>query len=75
MILTEQPLFHTASYVRPVTVKVLDQSKMAKGHAVPETIVDFRKQHFFGKKIPRKDAVLNGSQGKQGAAMKFNRKK
>ncbi|GJJ75528.1 U3 small nucleolar RNA-associated protein 16 [Entomortierella parvispora] len=65
----------TQKNVGPVTVKVLDQSKMAKGHAVPETIIDFRKQHFFGSKIPRKDAVLNGSQGKHGAAMKFNRKK
>ncbi|KAG0198402.1 hypothetical protein BGX28_008182 [Mortierella sp. GBA30] len=61
--------------VGPVTVKVLDQSQMAKGHTIPETIVDFRKQHFYGSKIQRKDAVLNISQRNAGAASKFNRRK
>ncbi|KAF9990300.1 hypothetical protein BGZ75_002614 [Mortierella antarctica] len=65
----------TQKNVGPVTVKVLDQSKLAKGHAVPETIVDFRKQHFYGAKIQRKDAVLNNSQRNAGAASKFNRRK
>ncbi|KAF9292638.1 hypothetical protein BGZ68_000042 [Mortierella alpina] len=65
----------TQKNVGPVTVKVLDQSKLAKGHAVPETIVDFRKQHFYGSKIQRKDAVLNNSQRNAGAASKFNRRK
>ncbi|CAO3571142.1 unnamed protein product [Mortierella alpina] len=65
----------TQKNVGPVTVKVLDQSKLAKGHAVPETIVDFRKQHFYGSKIQRKDAVLNNSQRNAGAASKFNRSK
>ncbi|KAF9916155.1 hypothetical protein BX616_004487 [Lobosporangium transversale] len=65
----------TQRNVGPVTVKVLDQSKFAKGHAIPETIVDFRKQHFFGSKIQRKDAVLNMSQRNIGAAGKFNRRK
>ncbi|KAF9574504.1 hypothetical protein EC968_006309 [Mortierella alpina] len=65
----------TQKNIGPVTVKVLDQSKLAKGHAVPETIVDFRKQHFYGSKIQRKDAVLNSSQRNAGAASKFNRRK
>ncbi|KAG0315601.1 hypothetical protein BGZ99_007354 [Dissophora globulifera] len=65
----------TQKNVGPVTVKVLDQSTMAKGHAIPETIVDFRKQHFFGSKIQRKDAVLNMSHRNLGAATKFSRRK
>ncbi|KAI1317107.1 hypothetical protein EDD11_008994 [Mortierella claussenii] len=65
----------TQKNVGPVTVKVLEQSHLAKGHAVPETIVDFRKQHFFGSKIQRKDSVLNLSQRNLGAAGKFNRRK
>ncbi|KAF9355120.1 hypothetical protein BGX26_006969 [Mortierella sp. AD094] len=65
----------TQKTVGPVTVKVLDQSQLAKGHAIPETIVDFRKQHFFGSKIQRKDAVLNLSQRNLGAASKFGRRK
>ncbi|KAG0337661.1 hypothetical protein BG000_005145 [Podila horticola] len=65
----------TQKNVGPVTVKVLDQSLLARGHAIPETIVDFRKQHFFNSKIPRKDAVLNSSQKNRGAASMFNRRK
>ncbi|KAF8939775.1 hypothetical protein EDD21DRAFT_403471 [Dissophora ornata] len=65
----------TQKNVGPVTVKVLEQSTMAKGHTIPETIVDFRKQHFYGSKIQRKDAVLNLSQKNSGAASKFNRRK
>ncbi|KAF9389930.1 hypothetical protein CPB97_010340 [Podila verticillata] len=65
----------TQKNVGPVTVKVLDQSLLAKGHAIPETVIDFRKQHFFGSKIPRKDAVLNASQKNRGAASMFNRRK
>ncbi|KAF9086714.1 hypothetical protein BGX23_008633 [Mortierella sp. AD031] len=61
--------------VGPVTVKVLDQSTLAQGHAIPETIVDFRKQHFYGSKILRKDGVLNMSQKNSGAAAKFHRRK
>ncbi|KAF9953678.1 hypothetical protein BGZ65_004523 [Modicella reniformis] len=65
----------TQKNIGPVTVKVLDQSHLAKPHAVPETIVDFRKQHFYGSKIQRKDAVLNLSQRNIGAASKFHRRK
>ncbi|KAF9202107.1 hypothetical protein BGZ49_007684 [Haplosporangium sp. Z 27] len=65
----------TQKNVGPVTVKVLDQSRLAKGHTIPETIVDFRKQHFYGSKIQRKDAVLNLSQRNIGAASKFSRRK
>ncbi|KAF9187056.1 hypothetical protein BGZ51_001577 [Haplosporangium sp. Z 767] len=65
----------TQKNVGPVTVKVLEQSHLAKGHAIPETIIDFRKQHFYGSKIQRKDAVLNVSQRNMGAASKFNRRK
>ncbi|KAF9146974.1 hypothetical protein BG015_011448 [Linnemannia schmuckeri] len=60
--------------VGPVTVKVLDKSHLAQGHAIPQTVVDFRQQHFYGSKIARKDAILNMSQKSQGAARKFNRK-
>ncbi|KAF9432033.1 hypothetical protein BGZ76_011387 [Entomortierella beljakovae] len=65
----------TQKNVGPVTVKVLDKSHLAKGHAIPETVVDFRKQHFYGSKIQRKDAILNQSQRNLGAASKFNRRK
>lgn len=61
-------------YCSPVTVKVLDKSHLAQGHAIPQTVVDFRQQHFFGSKIPRKDASLNMSQGRKGAARLFHRK-
>ncbi|KAG0370672.1 hypothetical protein BC939DRAFT_459720 [Gamsiella multidivaricata] len=61
--------------VGPVTVKVLERLHLAKGHAIPETIVDFRKQHFYGAKVQRKDAVLNLSQRNNSAASKFNRRK
>ncbi|KAF9911360.1 hypothetical protein EC991_003925 [Linnemannia zychae] len=60
--------------IGPVTVKVLDKSLLAQGHAIPQTVVDFRQQHFYGSKIQRKDAILNASQRSQGAARKFNRK-
>ncbi|KAG0379290.1 hypothetical protein BGX24_000978 [Mortierella sp. AD032] len=60
--------------IGPVTVKVLDKSHLAQGHAVLQTVVDFRQQHFYGSKIQRKDAILNSSQRSQGAARKFNRK-
>ncbi|KAG0301529.1 hypothetical protein BGZ97_002752 [Linnemannia gamsii] len=60
--------------IGPVTVKVLDKSQLAQGHAIPQTVVDFRQQHFYGSKIQRKDAVLNMSQKSTGAARKFNRK-
>jgi hypothetical protein len=60
---------------RPVTVKVLDQSHLAKGRAIPEAILDFRQRHFYGSKIQRKDAVLSLSQRNVGAASKFHRRK
>ncbi|KAG0275523.1 hypothetical protein BGZ95_008700 [Linnemannia exigua] len=60
--------------IGPVTVKVLDKSHLAQGHAIPQTVVDFRQQHFYGSKIQRKDAILNSSQRSQGPAKKFNRK-
>ncbi|KAG0240339.1 hypothetical protein BGW41_007052 [Actinomortierella wolfii] len=59
----------------PVTVKVLNQSNLPQGQAIPETIIDFRKQHFYGNKIQRKDAILNLSQRNAGAASQFRRRR
>ncbi|KAF9578909.1 hypothetical protein BGW38_005072, partial [Lunasporangiospora selenospora] len=63
----------TERNVGPVTVKALNNSATSRGQAIPQTVVDFRQQHFYGKKIQRRDAVLNMS--KRGTAIQFHRKK
>ncbi|KAI8582737.1 hypothetical protein K450DRAFT_226672 [Umbelopsis ramanniana AG] len=53
------------------TVKVL--SKRPKPQPIDQSLVDFRNQHFSRVDIPRRDAVLNASQGRKGGATTFAR--
>ncbi|ORX86635.1 hypothetical protein K493DRAFT_82887 [Basidiobolus meristosporus CBS 931.73] len=53
-------------------IKVVSLTNQAKSKPVPESISDFKSQHFYGDRVKRKDAVLNMSQ-KRKVAMKFRR--
>ncbi|KAJ2963782.1 hypothetical protein NQZ79_g1223 [Umbelopsis isabellina] len=53
------------------TVKVL--SKRPKPQPIDQGLIDFRNQHFARAQIPRRDAVLNASQGRKGGATTFAR--
>ncbi|CAG8457978.1 2658_t:CDS:2 [Scutellospora calospora] len=60
----------------PFTVVILDDPKYVEPRSVTRGIIEFREKHFYGKRLPRKNTILNVSQGSFGntAAIRFKRK-
>ncbi|KAL1914897.1 uncharacterized protein VTP21DRAFT_7813 [Calcarisporiella thermophila] len=59
-------------HVGQFTVRALGKRNVVRPQPIPEQIEDFRRDHFYSRRVPRKDAVLNLSQ-KKGPAIKFAR--
>ncbi|KAK9722815.1 hypothetical protein K7432_002395 [Basidiobolus ranarum] len=53
-------------------IKVISLTSQPKAKLIPESISDFKSNHFFGSRVNRKNAVLNVSQ-KRNVAVKFRR--
>ncbi|CAG8555217.1 12546_t:CDS:2 [Dentiscutata erythropus] len=58
------------------TVISLNDPKYNEPRPVTRGVVEFRDKHFYGKRLPRKNTILNASQGSFGnvPAIKFKRK-
>ncbi|KAK9762789.1 hypothetical protein K7432_011143 [Basidiobolus ranarum] len=54
------------------SIKVVSLANQVEAKPVPESILDFKTQHFYGDRVKRKNAVLNMSQ-KRKVATKFRR--
>ncbi|CAG8539162.1 8930_t:CDS:2 [Acaulospora morrowiae] len=55
----------------PFTVVVMDHNEPK---FVGKGVVEFRKNHFYGGRLPRRNAILNASQTRNGAALRFRRR-
>ncbi|CAG8513186.1 6468_t:CDS:2 [Acaulospora colombiana] len=55
----------------PFTVVVIDRDQP---NAISREVVEFRENHFYGDRLPRKNAILNASQARNGAALRFRRR-
>ncbi|RIA91733.1 hypothetical protein C1645_108949 [Glomus cerebriforme] len=58
----------------PFTVVALQDSDFDKPIPTSKEIIEFKEDHFYGERLPRKNAILNASQGRKGAAIRFCRK-
>ncbi|KAF0396834.1 hypothetical protein F8M41_010012 [Gigaspora margarita] len=60
----------------PFTVISLDDPRYIEPRPVTRGVVEFRDNHFYGRRLPRKNTILNVSQGSFGnaPAIRFKRK-
>ncbi|RGB25159.1 hypothetical protein C1646_724519 [Rhizophagus diaphanus] len=58
----------------PFTVVALQDPDLDRPIPPPKEIMEFKEDHFYGERLPRKNAILNASQGIKGAAIRFCRK-
>ncbi|CAB4398559.1 unnamed protein product [Rhizophagus irregularis] len=58
----------------PFTVVALQDPDLDRPIPTPKEIMEFKDDHFYGERLPRKNAILNASQGIKGAAIRFCRK-
>ncbi|CAI2172296.1 9808_t:CDS:2 [Funneliformis geosporum] len=57
----------------PFSVIALQDSNFDKPTPIAKGVAEFKEDHFYGKRLPRKNAILNASQGRRGAAIRFCR--
>jgi hypothetical protein len=58
----------------PFTVVALQDLDIDKLTPISKGIMEFKDDHFYGERLPRKNVILNVSQGRKGAAIRFCRK-
>jgi len=58
----------------PFTVVALQDPDLDRPIPTPKEIIEFKEDHFYGERLPRKNAILNASQGRKGAAIRFCQK-
>ncbi|CAG8457762.1 1517_t:CDS:2 [Dentiscutata heterogama] len=57
------------------TVISLDDPKYNEPRPVTRSVVKFRDKHFYGKRLPRKNTILNVSQGSFGNVPAIRKRK
>ncbi|RHZ82977.1 hypothetical protein Glove_101g17 [Diversispora epigaea] len=55
-------------------VLVLEDLEHNQTKPISREVVGFKESHFYGDRLPRKNAILNSSRTRNGAALKFKRK-